>query len=156
MNLDPKPSKELVEQALDDLHKTFATLSQEEQKYANIFLHDIERGDALVEAGKTLRDYITEYQVKATDDQIRGMGKILGMSESRLQEMMNLKLTEANINEYGRFDSLKDTVDKAKARIYFERQQGGSVSPPKVNILVDKLLRRFLLEEGFDEGFHVE
>lgn len=26
---------------LDELHKSFATLTQEEQKYANIFLHDV-------------------------------------------------------------------------------------------------------------------
>lgn len=37
-------------------HKTFATLSQEEQKYANIFLHDIQRGDVEVTVGKSLRD----------------------------------------------------------------------------------------------------
>jgi type I restriction enzyme R subunit len=150
MNLDPQPSKELIDQALDDLHKTFATLTQEEQRYANIFLHDIERGDVLVEEGKTLRDYITEYQVKAKDDQIHRMADIFGMSESKLREMMSLKLAEANINEFGRFDSLKDTVDKAKARAFFEKQQGASISPPKVNILLDKLLRKFLLEGGFE------
>jgi len=150
VNLDPKPSKELVDQALGDLHKTFATLTQEEQKYAGIFLRDIERGEALVEAGKTLRDYITEYQVRAKHDQIHRIAEIFGMNEAKLREMMNLKLTEANINEYGRFDSLKSSVDKAKARAFFEKQQGGSVSPPKVNILLDKILRRFLLEGGFD------
>lgn len=32
------------EQVLNELHKSFATLSQEEQKYANIFLHDIQSG----------------------------------------------------------------------------------------------------------------
>ena len=52
---------DLIEEAKAELHKTFATLSQEEQKYANIFLHDIERGDVTPEEGKTLRDYITEY-----------------------------------------------------------------------------------------------
>jgi len=64
--------------------------------------------------------------------------------------MMDLKLTEANINEYGRFDRLKDTADKAKARTFFEGQKGERISPPKINILLDKLLRLFLLEGGFD------
>ena len=150
VNLDPKPSPELVAQALNDLHRTFATLTQEEQKYANIFLHDIERGDVVIEAGKTLRDYITEYQSKAMDDRIRHMADIFGMNESKLRDMASLKLTEANINEYGRFDSLKETINKAKARAYFEEQHGESISPPKVNILVDKFLREFLLEGGFD------
>jgi len=150
VNLDPKPSQELVDRALDDLHKTFATLTQEEQKYAGIFMRDIERGDVVVEEGKTLRDYITEYQVKAKDDQIHRVAVILGVNEQGLRDMMNLKLTEVNINEYGRFDSLKDTVDKAKARAYFEKQQGVAISPFKVSTLIDGLLRKFLLEGGFD------
>ena len=150
MNLDPKPSQELIDQALNDLHKTFATLTQEEQKYAGIFLRDIERGDAAVEEGKTLRDYITEYQVQAKADQIHRFADAFGMDEAKLREMMNLKLIEASINEFGRFDSLKDTVNKAKARLFFEKQQDGRVSPPMVNIQLDKLLRRFLLDGGFD------
>ena len=49
-----------IEAAKEELHKTFATLTQEEQKYANIFLHDIQTGDVKAERGKTLRDYINE------------------------------------------------------------------------------------------------
>ena len=150
VNQNPKPSQELVTQALDEVHKTFATLTQEEQKYAGIFLRDIERGDVFVEDGKDLRDYITEYQARAKADQVHRLADAFGMSEPKLREMMNLKLTEANINEYGRYDSLKDTVDKIKARAFFEHKQGGNISPPKVNILLDKQLRRFLLEGGFD------
>ena len=41
-------SGESIEQAKAELHKSFASLTQEEQKFANIFLHDIERGDASV------------------------------------------------------------------------------------------------------------
>ena len=43
---DPNVSKEEREATLEELHKSFAMLSQEEQKYANIFLHDIQSGDA--------------------------------------------------------------------------------------------------------------
>ena len=150
VNLKPKPRPEDASQALDDLHKTFATLTQEEQKYAGIFLRDIERGDVLVEGEKTLRDYITDYQARARDDQIHHIASALGLDEQLLREMTNLKLTEENINEYGRFDRLKGTVDKTKARVFFERQQAESVSPPKVNILLNKTLRRFLLDGGFD------
>lgn len=45
-------SEESIEQAKAELHKTFAALTQEEQKYANIFLHDIERGDVIAETEK--------------------------------------------------------------------------------------------------------
>ncbi len=150
LNLEPKPNPELIEKALNDLHTTFATLSQEEQKYAGIFLHDIESGDVIVEEGKTLRDYITEYQVRARDDQIHRFAAVFGLDEAALRNMMNLKLTEANINEFGRFDALKDTVDKAKARAFFEKLHGASVPLFQVNVRVDKLLRKFLLDGGFD------
>lgn len=150
VNRQPQPPQNLIEQALNDLHKTFATLTQEEQKYAGIFLRDIERGDAIVQPGKTLRDYITEYQARAKTDQIRRMVDLLGLDPSALSAMMGLKLTEANINEYGRFDNLKNTVNKTKARAYLEQRLGERLSPPKVNIELDKLLRRFLLEGGFD------
>lgn len=141
---------EELQKAEDELHKTFATLSQEEQKYANIFLHDIQSGDVDVAEGKSLRDYITEYIVKAKDDQKHRFAVTLGLDESLLRSLMELDLTEQNINEFGRFDSLRKTVDKVKAKIYFEKATGAKLPPPLVNIKTDKLLRDFILEGGFD------
>jgi type I restriction enzyme R subunit len=143
---------EEVEQALGDLHKTFATLTQEEQKYANIFLHEIQRGEVTPEDGKTLRDYITEYQSKAKADQIHKVARLFGIDEAQLRDMVSLKLTDGNINEYGRYDGLKRTADRAKAKAYFELQKGEPLSPPKVAIALDGFLRKFLLEGGFDVG----
>ena len=143
-------SEDLKEQALNELHKSFATLNQEEQKYANIFLHDVQRGDVFVEEGKTLRDYITEYQFKAKNDQIHRFADIIGIDEDKLRCMMELKLTETNINEFGRLDELKNTIDKSKAKAYFENKEGIKLNPPKVNIRVDKLVREFILKGGFE------
>lgn len=64
--------------------------------------------------------------------------------------MMELSLTETNINEFGRLDDLKATIDKAKAKKYFEVTEGTPVSPPKANIKMDKLLRSFILTGGFE------
>ena len=143
-------SEDLKEQALNELHKSFATLNQEEQKYANIFLHDVQRGDVFVEEGKTLRDYITEYQFKAKNDQIHRFADTIGIDEDKLRCMMELKLTETNINEFGRLDELKNTIDKSKAKAYFENKEGIKLNPPKVNIRVDKLVREFILKGGFE------
>ena len=143
-------SEDLKEQALNELHKSFATLNQEEQKYANIFLHDVQRGDVIVEEGKTLRDYITEYQFKAKNDQIHRFADTIGIDEDKLRGMMCLKLTETNINEFGRLDELKNTIDKSKAKSYFENKEGIKLNPPKVNIRVDKLVREFILKGGFE------
>ena len=142
--------KELSQQSLDELHKSFAALSQEEQKYANIFLHDVQRGDVTIEEGKTIRDYITEYQHRAKNDQIYRFAEVFGLDEELLRNMMELHLTENNINEFGRLDELKKTVDKTKAKKYFDNLEGQPIIMPKVNIRTDKILREFILSGGFE------
>lgn len=143
-------TKEALEQAETELHKTFATLSQEEQKYANIFLHDIQRGDVEISEGKSLRDYINEYLSKAKDDQIHRVAVVLGVDEAKLRNIMSLKLNSANLNEFGRYDELKKTVNKVKAKEYFEQIEGIKLIPPKVSVKVDNLLREFILGGGLE------
>lgn len=135
---------------LGELHKSFATLTQEEQKYANIFLHDVQNGDVVVDEGKTLRDYITEYMTSAKNDQIHRFAVTIGVDEILLRNFMQLKVTEANINEFGRFDSLKQTVDVTLATAYFERNSDEPVKAFKVPMMIDQLLRQFIFEGGFD------
>ncbi len=141
-------TKEALEQAETELHKTFAMLSQEEQKYANIFLHDIQRGDVKVADGKTLRDYINEYLSKAKNDQIHRVSVALGIDEDMLRKMMSLKLNESNLNEFGRFAELSNTVDKEKAKEYFEKVEKTKIMPFKVKMKADNLLRNFILNGG--------
>lgn len=142
--------KEQKQQILDDLHKSFAYLSREEQKYATIFLHDVQHGNAVMEDGKTFRDYITEYQSKAKNEQISALSQALGLDETRLRSMMNSGVTDNNINEFGRFDELKDTVDKTKAKEYFEHLEGISIASFKINIKIHDLLQRFIITGGFE------
>ena len=52
--------------------------------------------------------------------------------------------------ETGRFEKLKSSVDKQIAKQYFEKIEGCSLSLPKVNIKIDKLLREFILRGGFE------
>ncbi|MCD7891963.1 MAG: hypothetical protein LUG26_09615 [Ruminococcus sp.] len=136
--------------ALDDLHKSFATLTQEEQKYAEIFLHDVQHGEVTVEDGKTMHDYITEYQYRAKDDENHRFSVALGLDEAMLRNMMTLGLNQANINEFGRFDKLKQTVNKATAKTFLEKREGTTIIPPRVNMKVNKLLTEFILKGSFD------
>jgi len=97
------PDEKAREDALNDLHTTFATLTQEEQRYANLFLRDIQRGDATLIVGEPLHSYITSYQMGEKSTQIKKVATAFGLDESLLVELTKLRLTEANINEFGRF-----------------------------------------------------
>lgn len=140
----------IKKKVLADLHKTFATLTQDEQKYANIFLHDVESGDVKVSGDKTLRDYITEYQESAKNDRIHKFSIAIGVDEAMLRRFLNLHVTEDNINEFGRFDELKTSVDRNKAKAYFEEAEEGEVPLRKVQMKIDTILRDFILSGGFD------
>ena len=140
----------LLQETLDELHKSFASLTQEEQKYANIFIHDVQSGNAEIEDGKPFRDYITEYQYRAKNEQVRQLANALGVDIPMLETLMNAGTSESSINEYGRFDSLKNTVDKDRARIFFEIKAKARLTPLQVSIKIDNLLKRFILSGGFD------
>ena len=64
--------------------------------------------------------------------------------------MINLKLTEENINEFGRLDELKKTVDKEKAKAFFEEREKTKLIPPKVNMKTDRMLRTFIITGGME------
>lgn len=142
--------KEQLQQTLDDLHKSFASLTQEEQKFANIFLHDVQSGNITLESDKTFREYITEYKSNAKKAEISKITKILGLDETKLRALMNSGITESNINEYGRFDELKSSVNKTKAKAYFEKLEETTIPPFKVNIKVHNLLLKFIISGGFE------
>ena len=136
--------------AREELHRSFASLSQDDQRFAELFLHDVERGDVALKEGMTLRDYITSYAHMAKNAQVQRVVEALGIDGDLLTAMAALDLTESNINEFGRFDDLKDSVDKARAKAFFEQKEGKSLPPFKVNTRAAALLKRFILEGGFD------
>ena len=96
-------------------------------------------------------EYVIEYVSRAKDDQIHRLAVYaLGLNEKMLRKLLAQHITEDNINEFGRFDALKATVDKARAKAYFEALTGSKLPIPKVNIKVDNLLRDFIFKGGFD------
>lgn len=136
--------------AYEELHRSFASLSQDDQRFAELFLHDVERGDVTLEDGMTMRDYITSYAHKAKNAQVDRVVEALGVDGELLATMAALDLMESNINEFGRFDDLKNSVDKARAKTFFEQKEGKTLSLFKVNSRAAALLKKFILEGGFD------
>ncbi|OJF77266.1 MAG: hypothetical protein BKP49_02005 [Treponema sp. CETP13] len=139
-----------VQQTLDELHKSFATLNQEEQKYAEIFLRDVQRGDAKLDSNKSFKEYIAEYQSAAKNTEIKEITYSLGLDESKLRGMLVSDITASDINDYGRFDELKESADIAKAKAYFEKQTGKQMPMFKVHIAIDKLLKDYITKGEYE------
>jgi|LSQX01.1.fsa_nt_gb type I restriction enzyme R subunit len=58
--------------------------------------------------------------------------------------------TQASFDEYGRFEDLKNTVDRTKAREYFESVEKTKIKAYRVNAKIDRLLREFIIKGGFE------
>jgi len=139
-----------LEKALNSLHKSFASLSQEQQKYANMIIHDIESGDLIIEENKSFMDYITQYATNAENDQIRKLAQAFDLDENKLRNMMTLPVSAKNLNEYGRFDDLLNSVNYENARKSLEEIYGKTIEVWEAHIEVQKILRDFILQGGFD------
>ncbi|WP_414149421.1 type I restriction endonuclease subunit R [Enterobacter sp. BNK-18] len=139
-----------IESTLNELHKSFATLTQIEQKYAKLFLHDLQRGDAQLVEDHTFRDYINIYKNNAENAQINAVISALGVDKELLIALMVDSVNEKNLNDFGRFDALKESVDKAKAKIYFEKQDGITIPLFKLNIRIEQFLKQFIFAQKND------
>lgn len=69
----------------------------------------------------------------------------LGLDGELLKAMLNQNLTEQDIDVFGRFSRLKNSIDRKKAKTFIEKKLGKSVSMLQVNVEMDKMLRKFIL-----------
>ncbi|MBT1160714.1 MULTISPECIES: type I restriction endonuclease subunit R, EcoR124 family [Bifidobacterium] len=139
-----------LEAASQELHRSFAALSADEQRLAELFLHDVERGDVHLDPGMTLRDYITRYARREKDEQIDKLVDRTGVDRSLLDELLMQHVTELTLNEYGRFDALVKSVDKKRAKAALEQMRHTVLTQPKANREVRRILTRFVLGGGYD------
>ena len=136
----------------EELHKTFAALSADDQKFAEMLIDDIAHGGIELESGLTLQDYITQYKTKAKNRDIDLVVDAFGLDKDLLVDMLSHgKVTETNLNEFGRFDKLLGSVDKAKARKYLEQAQGASLSVIAYLSRLSTVLKEFLVSGGKGE-----
>ena len=98
----------------------------------------------------TFLDYINEFQLEGKNAQVKAIVDALGVDEEKLKELMSYHVDESNIDQFGRFTALKDTVDRSKAQKFLSELEGKSILPYQVSIKVDTLLRNFILSGGFD------
>lgn len=142
--------KDEYDKVLNELHKSFASLPQTKQKYANILIHDIENGDIIIEENKSFMDYITEYETQIENNQIKKISNLFGLDENKLRNIMSSLITENNINEYGRFDDLIRTVNIEKAKETLQKIYDQDLKIYEVSMEIHEILRKFILLGGFD------
>lgn len=124
--------------ALEELHHSFATLSKEDQKFAELFLHDVQSGDIKLDPNLTLSDYITTYKQKDANDKVLKIIKDLGLDGDLLRALLARKYTRENL-DLGRLNDLKETVDREKAKAYFNEERIFYL-----NIRIDEFLRELI------------
>jgi len=124
--------------ALEELHHSFATLSKEDQKFAELFLHDVQSGDIKLDPNLALSDYITTYKQKDANDKVLKVIKGLGLDGDLLRAMLARKYTSENL-DLGRLNDLKATVDREKAKVYFNEERIFYL-----NIRIDEFLRELI------------
>ncbi|MCD8307539.1 MAG: HsdR family type I site-specific deoxyribonuclease [Clostridia bacterium] len=142
--------KEKTDTALQDLYKSFALLPEELQVYADLFINEVLAGTLIPEEGKTFRDYVTEYMRKEKDNQVHRFAETFGVDEDKLRDLVNLHLNESNINEFSRFDKLRETADPQLQYEYFKAHSDGKMSKIRARSLFDSLLRRFIIQGGIE------
>lgn len=124
--------------ALEELHHSFATLSKEDQKFAELFLHDVQSGDIKLDPNLALSDYITTYKQKDANDKVLKIIKDLGLDGDLLRALLARKYTSENL-DLGRLNDLKETVDREKAKVYFNEERIFYL-----NIRIDEFLRELI------------
>ncbi len=98
------------------------------------------------------RRYATTSRITRTapkNSQVEQITKAFDVDGALLNEMMRLDLTETTLNEFGRFDRLKASVNRSLAKAFFDKPDS-PVSQFTANLLATKLLKSFILEGGFD------
>ena len=140
------PGSEHVKVAQAELHNAFASLSQRDQRTAQRILHDIESGDLRLSPGKTIYDYILDYQKRECDQQIHTLSEATGLDISKLKSIISKDTNKQNINDQGRFDELISTLDRVKAVDFLKKATGRDVPRRFVTSEMSNIVRRFILD----------
>ncbi len=148
--MDDGANGEQKEKMLKVLHKSFAMLGRDDQKYAKLFLQDMQDGKITVTEDKTFRDYISEYKEAEENNRIKRVVHRLGCDEEKLRDLLHRKVTETTIDDFGRFEDLVKSVDMGKARRFFTMVERAEIKEVDLRMHIDEYLRAFLLTEGYD------
>lgn len=146
---DKKVPREELEALKASLHKNFASLPKERQVFAEMIINDLEAGRLVIHEDWDFNDYINEYSVSELDRQIQSVAEFTGIDGEKLRDLLRIKLDKSNLNEFGRFDQLKDSVNLELLMANLSEFKGKKVSVGGARIYANKMLKAFLLEDTF-------
>lgn len=139
----------VIERTLNELHRSFASLSQEKQKYADIFLNDVQANKIQLDNKKTFNDYVNEYMNIAKDNRFNRFCEAYGIAPSSFRLFLD-KYNSSNPNEFGRLDKLKENIDFNKAKKYLEKIENRIFKKFEVVMRVDGDIIKFINDDAFD------
>lgn len=138
-------SKQELDRLLNELSTSFASLPQAEQRFAEVLLHEIQTNDIVLEPDKSCRDYITDYMRRSQEAAVNELIESLGIDRGILQQIIDRHPTEKDLDQFGQFDRLKESVDRDRAKAYFQQTTGEALSGFNLTIAIDGHLRDFIL-----------
>lgn len=78
---------------------------------------------------------------------IRHAVSATGIDENKLIELINEKPNVETINKFGRFDRLLETVDKGKAKEFFEEKAGAKLTEFRLNVAIYNFVKNLVLTQ---------
>lgn len=133
--------------AVKNFEKELPKLSEVHQKYARNIISDIRQGILVVEAEKTLMQYIYEYIERDLDKTISEEANLFGLDKQLLKEIYMTSDNERELNEHNRFKKLLDSADKEKTIAYFSEKEKKLYNKFPARIKLDAELKKFILEK---------
>ncbi|MGB4660777.1 MAG: HsdR family type I site-specific deoxyribonuclease, partial [Mobilitalea sp.] len=130
----------IVATALRELHRSFSMLSQEEQRYAERFVHAVESGKVDLVPGKTFRQYIADFMKADEYSRINRVVKRLGCSFSLLRELLERKVNISTLDNFGKFTELKNSINRIKASEFFKLVLGNEYVELRLTLYSEEYL----------------
>lgn len=141
---DDSDDKEVARRLLNELRKSFASLSQEDQKIANIIIHDMQSGERIIDEEEGFFEILDEYKRSQKDENIKIFAERYGIPLNDLYAFVADVKDPASLNNYGRFDSLMDVTDIKKATEYIAKTQHIKISNIRVINKIREALEDFI------------
>ena len=109
-------------------------------------MNDIGSGDLRPEKGKSIYDYILDYQKRECDQQVYILAEATGLDINRLKDLISKDTTEDNIDEHGRFMELIQTHDRTLVEDFLKKAVKRDLPKRYVISTLMDTVREFILD----------